>query len=320
LSAYRKELVLSAVLAILIVVGLGSFAQFAPQLISRTPTPTPMPNIPTPTPLPPPTLNMSADFASLKGFNVTEMEFQGSLFPVLVLRPGGSGYIPITLISTGDEDYTVSLDMELAGENPKFEGVRYVFSPATFNLKAGARLNSILKIEVDPGAPTAFYSTGIEARVEELGSIGMSFFELLIYPYTPSYVFRIIAPTPGVPEPTPIGTPPPELTPTIAAKPGGTLYIMFKVEKGTDDPTVQVKLDLAHDSGPLPQGISAESMFDPLEVVPAPTSESVIMLTLTAAKDVPEGTYRMIATTSVGSHTTTYFHTNTFDLTVTSKQ
>jgi len=38
--------------------------------------------------------------------------------------------------------------------------------------------------------------------------------------------------------------------------------------------------------------------------VPAPTYGSLIMLTLTAAEDVPEGTYKMIAKISVGSYTT----------------
>ena len=310
----RLRVAVGVVLLAIVIIALAVYLATPPTPTS-TPMPTPTPAPPTPTsgPAPPPKLNMSADFASLKGFNVTEMEFQGSLFPVLVLPPGGSGSIPITLISTGDENYTVSLDIGLAGENPKFEGVRYIFSPSTLNLNAGAKASSILSIEVDSDAPTAYYSLINRAHIKEWGgSIGMTFFDLLICPYTPSYAFMIIAPTPGAPQPTPIGTPPPELTPTIAVKPGETVYIMFDIDKGTPDPTVQVRIDLSHDSGSLPPGIGAKFISNPLKVVPAPTYGSLIMLTLTTSTDVPESTYRMIAKISVGSYTTE----RSFDLTI----
>ena len=310
----RLRIAVAVILLAIVIIALAVYLATPPTPTS-TPMPTPTPAPPTPTsgPAPLPKLNMSADFASLKGFNVTEMEFQGSLFPVLVLPPGGSGSIPITLISTGDENYTVSLDIGLAGENPKFEGVRYIFSPSTLNLNAGAKASSILSIEVDSDAPTAYYSLINRAHIKEWGgSIGMTFFDLLICPYTPSYAFMIIAPTPGAPQPTPIGTPPPELTPTIAVKPGETVYIMFDIDKGTPDPTVQVRIDLSHDSGSLPPGIGAKFISNPLKVVPAPTYGSLIMLTLTAAEDVPEGTYKMIAKISVGSYTTE----RSFDLTL----
>jgi len=326
LSAYRKELVVSAVLAIIIVIGLGSFAQFAPQLISPTPTPVPMPT-PTPTPMPTvtptlgprPKLNMTAGFASLEGFSLTKLQFQSYPvsvqsfpYPVLVLRPGGSGSIPITLISTDDRDYTVSLDIGFGVLPGKFEGVRYVFSPTTLNLKAGKEVNSILSIEADLDAPTAYYELIIYTHIKEWGgSIGMPLFDLLIYPYTPSYAFHIRAPEPGEPAPIPIPFPPP----TIAVKPGETVYIMFDIYKGTSDPTVQVKIDLTYNSGSLPSGISAKFTSDPLKVVPVPAWESVIMLTLTAAEDFPEGMYRMIATITVGSYTVQI----PFDLTAASK-
>jgi len=319
LSAYRKELIVGAVLAIVIVIALGGFAQFAPQLISPTPTPTPYPTpmpTPTPGPAPPPKLNMSADFASLKSFNVTQRESQGSLYPVLVLPPGGSGSIPIRLVSTGDEDYTISLDIGLSGVDPKFRGVRYVFSPSTLKLKAGGEVNSILSIEADPDAPYILYDPSISARIEEWergGSIGMSFFDLLIYPHTPLYAYEIFAPTPGAPEPSPGGEPPILPPPTVSVKPGEKLYIMFDVHKGTPDPSIQVKLSLTHDSGSLPSGIGAE--FNTLEPASTPSYQSVIILALTTTEDVREGKYRMVSTISVGSYTTE----RAFDLTVTSK-
>ena len=317
----KRRLLVALVAAAVIIIALAYGVQFVTPPAPTTPTPIPAPPTPHPAP-PPPKLEMSADFASSEGFNLTEIESQGSLFPfpVLVLRPGGSGSIPITLISTGDEDYTVSLDVSLAGEDPKFEGVRYTLSPSTLDIKAGAEVSSILSIEVDSDAPTALYCPSVDALVGGYVSMPTAPLFLLIYPNTPSYAFRVYAPTPGAPTPLP----PPGITPTptetpipnITAKPGGTVYIMFYIDKGTDDPTVQVKLNLTHDSGPLPSGIGAEAMFNTLEVVPAPTWDSVIMLTLTAAEDVPEGTYRMIATITVGSYTTQI----AFDLTVTSQK
>jgi len=316
LSEYLKRLVVSAVLAIVIVVGLAFSALLAPSLISPTQTPevTPIPYpTPTPGPAPPPKLNMSADFASLKGFNVTQKESQGSLYPVLVLPPGGSGSIPIKLVSTGDEGYTISLDIGLSGVDPRFKGVRYVFSPSTLKLKAGGEVNSILSIEVEPDAPHILYDPSINARIEEWGgSIGMGFFYLLIYPHTPSYAYEIFAPTPGAPQPSPGGEPPPLPPPTVSVKLGENLYIMFDVYKGTPDPSVQVKLSLTHDSGSLPSAIAAE--FNTLEPASAPSYRSVIILALTTTEDVREGTYRMVSTISVGL----YITERVFYLTVTS--
>lgn len=315
----RLRVAVAVILLAIVIIALAVYLATPP-----TPTSTPMPT-PTPAPHPappPPKLEMSADFASSEGFNLTKIESEGSLFPfpVLVLRPGGSGSIPITLISTGDEDYTVSLLVSLAGENPKFEGVRYTLSQTTLEVKAGTEVSSILSIEVDSDAPAALYSPSVDALVEGFVSMPTAPLFLLVYPYTPSYAFRVYVPTPGAPTPLP----PPGITPTptettipdITARPGGTVYIMFYIDKGTDDPTVQVKLNFTHDSGPLPSGIRTEVVFNPLEVVPAPTYDSVIMLNLTAAEDVAEGTYRMTATITVGS----YIVQIPFDLTATSQK
>lgn len=313
MSAYKKELLVSAVLAIVIVLGLGGFAQFASQIISPTPTPTPGPK-------PPPKLDIRADLASTEGFNRTVIEFQGELYPVLVLPPGGTGSISISLISTGDQDYTVSLDVDLAGMNAKFEGVKYTFSPPILNLKVGATVNSILSIAVDSEAPTAFYSPMITANIKEWGGIGTAFFDLLIYHYTPTYIFRIVAPAPGMPAPMPIPEtaqeetpqPPTDMPPTpttpkppsVEVTAGETVYIMFYIDKGTDDPSVQANINLAYDSGSQPLGIDAKYVYDPLKVVPVLSRDSVIIVTLTAAKNVPDGKYRITATISVDSYTT----------------
>jgi len=313
----KRRFLVALVAVAVIVIALAYGVQ-----IATPPTPSPTPEVtPAPIPAPPgPELNASADFASSKGFNVAWMESQGNVFPFLVLPPGGSSSIPITLISTGNEDYNVFLDVSLAGENPKFEGVRCTLSQSTLSIKAGAEVNSILSVEVDSDAPAALYTPSVDAHVAGYTAMPTFPFLLLICPYTPSYAFQIYAPTPGAPEPLPTpGAPPPTpiipIIPNILVKPGETLHIMFYTDKMTDDPAVLVNLNLTYDSGPLPQGIGAEVVYNPLKT-PVPTHDSVIILTLTAAADVPEGTYRMIATISVGSYTTE----RSFDLTVTSQK
>jgi len=296
LSEYLKRLVVSAVLAIVIVIGLAFSVLLAPSLISPTQTPEVTPTAhPSP---PPPKLDMRADFASVEGFNITWMESQGSVYRVLVLPPGKSGSVAIRLISTGHEDYEVSLEVVLAAENLRFEGVKYTLSPSTLNLKAGTGVNSILNIEAESKAPTALYTLCVDAHVQGYLSMPSVPLDLVIYPYTPSYAFRIYAPPPGMPTPTPTEAP----IPKIAVKPGETIYIMFDIDKGTDDPAVQVKLNLTHDPGPLPSAIVGE--FNPLEVITSPKYGNVTMLTLTTATDLPEGVYKMIVTISVDSYTT----------------
>jgi len=309
----RLRIAVAVILLAIVLVALGVY-------LATPPTPSPTPEV-TPAPIPAPLgpeLNASADFASLRGFNVAWMESQGSVFPFLVLPPGGSGSIPITLISTGDEDYNVFLAVSLAGENPKFEGVRYALSQSTLSIKAGTEVSSILSMEVDSDAPAALYTPSVDAHVAGYTAMPTFPFLLLIYPYTPSYAFQIYGPTAPEPLPTPGGTltQPEHIIPNIPVKPGETLHIMFYTDKMTDDPAVQVKLNLTYDSGPLPQGMGAEVVYNPLKVTPVPTHDSLIMLTLTTTIDVPESAYRMIATISVGSYVTE----RSFDLTVTSQK
>jgi len=313
----RRRFLVALVAIAVIVVALAYGVQIAtpptpsptPEVTPTLPAPTPAP--PTPHPVPPsPKLNMSADFASLKGFNVTWIEHPEVLSRVLVLPPGGFGSITIMLISTGDEDYTISLNVTLVGESPKFEGVKYNLSPSTLNLKAGAEAISILSIEAESDAPVVLYLISVDAHVGGyLPRMPTVCLDLLIYPYAPAYAFFILPPSPGI---TPTLTKP--ILPKIPIRPGGSVYVLFWVAKGTEDPSVQVKIDLAHDSGSLPLGIAGE--FNSLETAPRSTSRSVVMLTLTTATDVPEGTYRIIATISIGSYATE----RAFDLAVTSQK
>jgi len=312
----RRKLLVALVAVAVIVIALAYGVQIAtpptpsptPEVTPTIPAPTPAP--PTPHPVPPsPKLNISADFASLKGFNVTWIEYPEVLSRVLVLPPGGSGSVTIMLISTGDEDYTISLNVTLDGGNRKFEGVKYALSRSTLSLKAGAEANSIFSIEVESDAPPALYVISVNAHVGGYLIPAYLSLDLLIYPYAPAYAFFILAPSPGI---TPTPTKP--IIPKIPVRLGETVYVLFWVAKGTEDPSVLVKIDLTYDSGSLPSGIVGE--FNPLETAPRSTSRSVVMLTLTAATDVPEGMYRMIATISIGSYATE----RAFDLTVTSQK
>jgi len=331
LSGHRKDLIVIAVLAIIIVIGVGVFEWFASRPISPTPEEASKPvteaRLTERTKLtvicmrelngtwvPMGFLGFDArpDFASSKGFGLTWME--NILHPVLVLPPSGSGFIPITLILFGGLDCTVSLDISLAGwPNPEFKGVRYAFSPSVLSIKAQGNATSILSIEADSNAPTAFYDLDIGAHVEGIGVRCESAFplcDLLIYPYTPSWAFHVIGPLPGVwTQTAPAYI---ETVPQIAVKPGEAVYIVFRTDKMTSvtQEPAEVNLDLTSDHGSLPSGVDAK--FDSIEVAPSP-DETVIILTLTTTTNFPEGTYRMVTTIKMGSYTTQ----RAFDLVVT---
>jgi len=209
LSAYGKKLLVSAVLAIVIVLGLAFSALLAPSLISPTQTPEVTP-IPTPHPIPPPAFFIKADIDSAKGFNYTTMESQGFISKILVLPPGGSGTIPVTLVSEEDKDYaaTLYIEPEGLGEARMYRGIQFTFSPTSMLLKAGGTESSILKVEVDPNAPTGFYGGSVGMRFDDRGALsgGEAYFNLLILPYTPDYAFYIYA-EPQEPAPLPTPTP-----------------------------------------------------------------------------------------------------------------
>ena len=107
----KRRLLVALIAVAVIVIALTYGAQIArPPTLSPTPEVTPIPTPTgtlTPTLGPRPKLDMRLGFTSLEGFNLTEMQFQthpSIPLPVLVLRPGGSGSMPITLISIDDRD------------------------------------------------------------------------------------------------------------------------------------------------------------------------------------------------------------------------
>lgn len=332
MSGHRKDLIAIAVLVIIIVIGVGVFERFAsrpicpiPEEASKPVTEARLTERSNQTVICMRELNGNwvpmgflgfdarPDFASSKGFGLTWIE--NILHPVLVLPPSGSGFIPITLILFSGLDCTLSLDIRLAGwPNPEFKGVRYAFSPSVLSIKAQGNATSILSIEVDSNAPTAFYDLYIGAHVEGIGVRCESAFplcDLLIYPYMPSWGFHVIGPLPGVwgTQTAPAYI---ETVPQIAVRPGEAVYIVFRTDKRTSvtHEPAEVNLDLTSDHGSLPSGVDGE--FDSVQVAPSP-DETVIILTLTTTTDVPQGTYRMVTTIKMGSYTTQ----RAFDLVVT---
>jgi hypothetical protein len=288
-------------LALVTVTALVVFAQFASQPISppNTPYPPGPPLMQYPLgPPPPPELDERVEYASIKGFALTKMETQGELSAVLVLPQGEAGSIPVTLISTGDENYTISLGLDLLAGG-QLKGVKYTFLPSTFSLKAGSQISSILSVQADSDAPTAFYNPIVDIYVKEYESnIGKAFFELLVYPHTPSYIFTIFGPSqpeqptsanpPRHPE-----TPPKIVIPNVKAKLGEPVYVMFDIESGM----AQVKVDLTYGSGAPPLDVATEA--ETFYLSPYGTYE---MLRLTPAAGAPEGTYRMVAKISVKAY------------------
>ncbi len=295
-SKYMKAFAVVVVLIVVIVLALGvSIYLFPPP--TPTPTPTPSPT-PTPGPKPPLKFRYGVESASSAGFNRTTSEFQGDATPVLVLPPGGSGTIPVKLSSTGGEDYTISLSTYLAGETGVgFEGVTYTFSPSTISLKAGDQVESILTIDVDSEAPTAYYETSIMANAEEGGSgIGEEYhFHILVSPYTPTYIYRLHVPTPGAPLPTPGPT-----APTETPLPGFELVAGEKISFMFFILNIHEPIDLDVTS---PPELGFDIVSDPIESVPRPKEDKIYLLTITTNPDISEDTYKMTVTGNTGSYT-----------------
>ncbi len=267
--------------------------------VTTIPTSTPKPT-PTPGPAPPPEFNIEVHYSEVTGFNRTTSEFQGDTSSVLVLPPGGVGTIPVKLISTGKEDYTISLSMGLAGERGvRFEGVECAFNPSTLSLEAGGEAESVLTIEVDGDAPTAYYEPSIGAYVEEEEKgIGRGLSDILVSPYTPKYIYRVHIPTPGMPGPipTPGPTPAPTETPSTSFElaTGGKISIILFILNVLEPLSLKVT---------SPKEVDFDLLPDPLEVVPRPEEDRVYLLNITANPDAFEGTYEMAVTGNTESYT-----------------
>jgi len=345
MSEYKREIVIAVVLAVILVASIALvssyfFQQTQPPIPPPpTPMPTPVPTpVPTLGPAPPPAFHVKADLDSAQGFSYVTKESQGHISKVLVLPPGGSGTIPVTLTSKSDDHLaiTLSIEPEGVGDARLFKGIRFTFSPTFISLKPGETTKSVLKVEVEPSAPTGFYGPSVLGSTEEIGlSSSEAYFNLLILPYTPSYLFYIYSIPPGPPplptpegEETPPPTPPPsppETTtpvptpptvspspptlpppPTIEVETGGEVYVMFGIETFSEDPGLPVQLNYTYNSKPagsLPSGVSADLVSNPLQVVRVPIEERFYLLTLSAGPDASEGTYEIVVTGSVGSYT-----------------
>jgi hypothetical protein len=83
-------------------------------------------------------LFIEVDFNSAEWFNYTEMEMQGEISRISILSLGGSGTIPLALISKSDNDNEITLYIEPEGlwDARLFRGIRFTFSPTYMFLKS----------------------------------------------------------------------------------------------------------------------------------------------------------------------------------------
>lgn len=250
------------------------------------PTPTPSPT-PTPTPKPKPPqkipkiLDVKVELGSSKGFNLTTRFYEGKSYTAIVLPKGGKGSVPITLTSWSSSDYTISPHIAVVGELD-FIGVNYTIDPSVLRLKGDEQAESILEIEADLEAPTAYYEISTGGYVEERGAgFGGENIHMLVFPYTPTCIFYVNLPVP----------PNRTSTPTFQLSPNMKIDIMFFM-RNVQDP---ISLDVD-----VPQFITFEVDPKPLEVIPRPTTDKIYLLTITASENPQEGTHKIVVTGHVG--------------------
>ncbi|MEM2546881.1 MAG: hypothetical protein QXM37_04540 [Candidatus Bathyarchaeia archaeon] len=196
------------------------------------------------------------------------------------------------------------------------------------------KVYSTLILEASPEAPsTLLYEPMVEIQIEGFqGTHGISpGFSILVFPYAPSYIFHIFAqesstltppppPTPQpthtaptpyptpyptpIPYPTPSPTPPaapplPSHEPEIQVGKEGKAQILFYIVIYDKMENPSLALNLTCQSGPLPEGIKAETTLDPLQTFQDPFTIRSLLLTLTVDAETPEGTYDITAQCAV---------------------
>ena len=340
MSEHKRDIFLAVILAIVLVMLLGgaSYYLLPPEPIPSptptvTPSPTPIPTVtpslaPTPTSTPPGP-EIRVEVVSLDGFSHTEMG-GGAPEKVPVLHQGTSGNITLTVYSSDKRSHNVSLVLSVAGMNKELEGVKCKFYPSTLELAPQGEAGTTLMLEADLDAPNGLYLPMLSVYVEGDFKYGTNLpFYILVFPYTPAYIFYVnvqtpVAPSPpptSVPTPIPTPTSPPpsptdETTPTpiptpiptppspepwkpeIQVERGEKTYILFYIYTEIENPSLT--LNLTCQPGALPAGINAEVTQEPLQVVQNPYIYKSLLLTLTIDPETPEGTYEIVAEGTVG--------------------
>ena len=332
MSEYKRRIFIAGVLAVILVALLaGASYYLIPPETMQYPSPKPVPTaapkpIPTPTPPPPgttpiptippgPRTPVKVEVVSTEGFSYTYIG-DGNPVKVPVLHQGTSGNVTLIVYSLDEKNHNVSLDLSVSGMNKEFEGVSYRFYPSTIELMPKGKVKATLVLKADSDAPNGLYLPMLSVYTEGKFRYGTTLDSyILVSPYTPAYIFHIIAeteifalsPTTGEathtrtppPFPTPIPTPPPPepWEPEIRIARGEEAYIIFYIYADVENPTLT--LNLTYKSGALPEGINAYVTPDPLKIVQNPCRDKTLLLTLKVDPDVPEGTYRIVAKCTV---------------------
>lgn len=297
-----KRLILVAVAVLIIIISISGGYYYA-TLFSSPPssTPTNKPEPPEEPPVPAPKepfpefeYDVEVDLESAEGFSLSKREdVNRDIQTFLVLHPGDSGTITITMVSTGDQDYTLSLSLDLSGKDSKFHGVEYSFTPSTLYLKAGGRNSSLLRIETAEDAPTGYYGISVMAMTDQ-GGLGLGFPKLLVAPFTPEFIFTVK--TQGI-----------DLTQFFGGTtPKGEIPI-FELEPGED---ISVLIFLMDTAEPLDLNVTSPSTIDfellnnVVEIIgQTPEPDRFYQLNLKSNPETPLGTYTIALNGTTGSYT-----------------
>jgi len=294
LNGYKNEILISVILIILIVT-------FPAVVISQ------------PAPIYP-RLSIIADINSAKNFSYVTKQIDNYTSKVLVIPPGSSGTIPVTLIQITNRTYELPYGLEELYIHPvgveerlfEWKGIQFNFTPNRVSPKPYEEIKSVLKLEVEPNAPTGFYTADVSINCCVFYGINTTFdfpmdnstFDFLILPYTPSYLFYIYASS------SHISTSSSELsTPTIKVDVGREAYVMFGIYPTPKDTDSIAYFDYTYNSKPwgsMPSGVGVTMLSNPLQVTRLP-EEKFYTLKLSASPSASEGVYKMLVTSNVGS-------------------
>lgn len=305
-----KRIILAVCLALVLFALLAGISYY---FLSSGTSPSPVPTA-TPTVTPyesPPTVSPGPEVwlevASTEGFDHARSEW-GS---VVVLRPGTSGNITVRVSSTVSVPLRGTLTFSPLDE---VEGVDYAFYPSAIVVPPRGEAYSTLVLEAALNAtnimiwdPDVFLD--FDGSRSRLGlELGLS---ILVFPYTPSYIFLISVahliflaptptPTPGItptPYPTATPTPVPVQIPEIQVEKGGQAQILFYIMHFSEP---SLTLSSSYGSGQLPKGVKAEITLDPLKPREGFYGSGSLLLTLTVDNDASEETYTITAKCNVG--------------------
>jgi len=206
---------------------------------------------------------------------------------IMVLFPGESGTIPITIFSTGSLDYNLSLTLDISGMEDEFNGAEYSLTPASLYLQAGGTANALFLIESTEDAPTGYYNVRIKANNGE-GSKGATLPPLIIAPIIPEFIFFF--------DPTAMITPPEGEIPCFEIDSGKELSVMIHYAEPIEPLTLNVS------SSPI---IDFEILNDVIEIVPIHPRhepEQFYQVKLKPTPEIPVGSYTITITGTTESY------------------